>query len=48
MLLVTGGVGFIGSHTVVEALRAGHKVVILDNLAIGRREVVDAVAFRAI
>ncbi len=43
MLLVTGGVGFIGSHTVVEALRAGHKVVILDNLAIGRREVVEGI-----
>ncbi|RPH63165.1 MAG: UDP-glucose 4-epimerase GalE [Burkholderiales bacterium] len=32
-VLVTGGAGYIGSHTVVELLRAGHEVVVLDNLA---------------
>ncbi|MGN0073523.1 MAG: UDP-glucose 4-epimerase GalE [Coriobacteriales bacterium] len=31
-ILVTGGTGFIGSHTVVELQQAGHEVVILDNL----------------
>ena len=31
-ILVTGGAGFIGSHTVVELLNAGHRAVILDNL----------------
>ncbi len=31
-ILVTGGVGFIGSHTVVELLEAGYEVVIVDNL----------------
>lgn len=31
-ILVTGGAGFIGSHTVVELIAAGHKPVILDNL----------------
>lgn len=31
-VLVTGGAGFIGSHTTVELLRCGHDVVILDNL----------------
>ncbi len=31
-ILVTGGMGYIGSHTCVELLQAGHAVVILDNL----------------
>ena len=31
-VLVTGGTGYIGSHTVVELLQAGHEVVIMDNL----------------
>jgi len=31
-ILVTGGTGYIGSHTCVELLQAGHDVVILDNL----------------
>jgi UDP-glucose 4-epimerase len=32
-VLVTGGAGYIGSHTVVELLAAGHQVVVLDNLS---------------
>ncbi len=32
-VLLTGGAGYIGSHTAVELLNAGHEVVILDNLA---------------
>lgn len=32
-ILVTGGAGYIGSHTVVELLNAGHKVTIIDNLS---------------
>ncbi len=31
-ILVTGGTGFIGSHTVVELQQAGYEVVIVDNL----------------
>lgn len=36
-ILVTGGTGFIGSHTVVELLNAGHEVVIADNLSNSKR-----------
>jgi len=43
MILVTGGTGYIGSHTVVELLTAGHEVVILDNLSNSRKEVVDRI-----
>ncbi|KQW86912.1 UDP-glucose 4-epimerase [Acinetobacter sp. Root1280] len=32
-ILVTGGAGYIGSHTCVELLEAGHKVIVLDNLS---------------
>jgi UDP-glucose 4-epimerase len=33
MILVTGGVGYIGSHICVELLNAGHQIVVFDNLA---------------
>lgn len=32
-ILVTGGAGYIGSHTCVELLNAGHDVIVLDNLS---------------
>lgn len=32
-ILVTGGAGYIGSHTCVELLQAGHEVVVLDNFS---------------
>ncbi|NVD73951.1 UDP-glucose 4-epimerase GalE [Duganella sp. BJB488] len=38
-ILVTGGMGYIGSHTVVELLAAGHEVVVLDNLCNARASV---------
>lgn len=42
-ILVTGGTGYIGSHTVVQLLAAGNKVVILDNLVNSKREVVNRI-----
>ncbi len=39
-LLVTGGAGYIGSHAVLALLAAGHRVVVLDNLVYGHRQVV--------
>lgn len=32
-IVITGGAGYIGSHTAVEALRAGHEVIIIDDLS---------------
>jgi len=43
-VLVTGGAGYIGSHTAVQLLEAGHSVVIFDNLSNSNRHVVDRVA----
>jgi UDP-glucose 4-epimerase len=37
-VLVVGGAGYIGSHTVYELIRAGHEVVVLDNLSTGRKD----------
>ena len=42
-LLVTGGAGFIGSHTVVELLEAGHQVVIADSLVNSDVEVLNRI-----
>lgn len=39
-ILVTGGAGFIGSHTAVELLASGYDVVIVDNLVNSKREAV--------
>ena len=40
-VLVTGGVGYIGSHTVVELIENGYEVVIIDDLSNSRIEVLD-------
>ena len=42
-ILVTGGTGFIGSHTTVELINAGYKVVIVDNLSNSNAGVVDGI-----
>ncbi len=40
-ILVTGGLGYIGSHTVVELIKAGYEVVIIDNLSNSRLFILD-------
>ena len=42
-ILVTGGTGFIGSHTTVELQQAGYRVVIVDNLSNSKAEVIDGI-----
>lgn len=42
-ILVTGGTGYIGSHTVVELQSAGYEVVIVDNLSNSNADVVDGI-----
>ncbi|CAG4884373.1 UDP-galactose-4-epimerase [Georgfuchsia toluolica] len=41
MILVTGGTGYIGSHTCVALAKAGHELLILDNLCNSQADVVD-------
>ena len=43
-VLVTGGAGYIGSHTTVELLQAGHEVVVVDNLSNASPRALEAVA----
>ena len=42
-VLVTGGAGFIGSHTCVELLNAGHEVVVLDNFVNSKPDALDSI-----
>lgn len=43
-ILITGGTGYIGSHTAVELLNNGHQVVIIDNLINSSEEVISRIA----
>ena len=43
-ILVTGGAGFIGSHVVDGYIKAGHDVVVVDNLFTGKRENINPAA----
>ena len=40
-ILVTGGLGFIGSHTTVELIREGYTVILVDNLSNSSEKVLD-------
>ena len=42
-ILVTGGAGFIGTHTVIELVQAGHQVVVVDNLVNSSRKSLEVV-----
>lgn len=42
-ILVTGGTGYIGSHTCVELLDAGYEIVVIDNLSNSKIDVVDKI-----
>ena len=42
-ILVTGGTGYIGSHTCVDFLDAGYEIVVIDNLSNSKIEVVDKI-----
>jgi len=42
-VLVTGGSGYIGSHTVVQLLQSGQEVVVLDNLCNSKRQAIDRI-----
>ncbi|MBI2225483.1 MAG: UDP-glucose 4-epimerase GalE [Betaproteobacteria bacterium] len=43
MILITGGTGYIGSHTVVELMAAGHEVFIIDNFCNSKASVLDRI-----
>jgi len=39
-IIVAGGAGYIGSHVVYDLIRAGHEVVVIDDLSTGSRAAV--------
>ena len=43
MILVTGGLGYIGSHTCVELLKSGERIVVMDNLSNSKIEMKDKI-----
>lgn len=43
-ILLTGGTGYIGSHTIIELHKAGHSVLVVDNFVISQPEALKRVA----
>ena len=43
MILVTGGAGYIGSHTCVELLERGYEIVIMDNFSNSKPDALDKI-----
>ena len=43
MVLVTGGLGYIGSHTVIELIEEGFEPIVIDNLSNSKLEVKDKI-----
>ncbi len=37
-ILITGGCGYVGSHTIIELLEDGHEIVVIDNLSNSNKE----------
>ena len=42
-ILVTGGAGYIGSHTCIELMKAGYNVIIVDDLSNSKKIAVDRI-----
>ena len=42
MILITGGAGYIGSHTVINLLKRDYKIIIFDNLSTGHIETINS------
>ena len=42
-ILVTGGAGYIGSHTCVELLNAGKEIVVIDNFSNSNEKALDSI-----
>lgn len=42
-IIITGGTGYIGSHTVVEFIKSGYEVIVVDNLSNSNIEVIDGI-----
>jgi len=47
-ILVTGGAGYIGSHTTLQLRDAGYEVIVVDNLSRGHRDAVDPASLRVV